>query len=132
MKLDPELIRNILLDFEELHHYPEPLVFSDNSKFNRAKEYDTDIFIYHCKLLSDAGFIDWNPNFIGDGSLYNSFLNGITYNGHQFLESVRSPLVWRETKNTAQKVGVFSLNFLSQTASQIISNLATNPDLFLK
>ncbi|MTC88019.1 DUF2513 domain-containing protein [Streptococcus uberis] len=132
MKLDPELIRNILLDFEELHHYPTPLAFTDNSQFNRSKEYDVNVFIYHCKLLLDAGFIDWKPNFVWGGKLYNSFLYGITYEGHQFLDSIRSPEVWRETKTTAQKVGVFSLNFLSQTASQIISNLATNPDLFLK
>jgi len=54
----------------------------------------------------------------------------MTYKGHQFLDSVRSPKVWRETKSVAEKVGVFSLNFLSQTASQIITNLVTNPELF--
>ncbi|WP_260664906.1 DUF2513 domain-containing protein [Streptococcus dysgalactiae] len=29
-------------------------------------------------------------------------------NGHQFLDSVRSPKVWRETKKVAGKFGVFS------------------------
>jgi hypothetical protein len=129
MKFEPELVRDILLDIEELHQYPEPFIFSDNSKFNRAKKYEVNTFVYHCKLLSEAGFINWSPKFDGSNSLYIAFINGITYQGHQFLDSVRSPKVWRETKSVAEKVGVFSLNFLSQTASQIITNLVTNPEL---
>lgn len=130
MKFEPELVRDILLDIEDLHQYPEPLIFSDNSKFNRSKKYEVNTFVYHCKLLSEAGFIDWSPQFNGSNSLYIAFVHGITYEGHQFLDSVRSPKVWRETKSIAEKIGVFSLNFLSQTASQIIAGFTTNPELF--
>jgi hypothetical protein len=130
MKFEPELVRDILLDIEELHQYPEPLVFSSNSKFKRASKYEINAFVYHCKLLSEADFINWSPNFDGSNSLYIAFVHGITYEGHQFLDSVRSPKVWRETKSAAEKVGIFSLNFLSQTASQIIANLVTNQELF--
>lgn len=130
MKFEPELVRDILLDIEELHQYPEPFVFSSNSKFKRANKYETNTIVYHCKLLSEAGFITWSPTFDGSNSLYIAFVHGMTYKGHQFLDSVRSPKVWRETKSVAEKVGVFSLNFLSQTASQIITNLVTNPELF--
>lgn len=132
MKFEPELVRDILLDIEKLHHYPEPFIFSTNSKFDKASKYEINAIVYHCKLLFQAGFIDWSPTFNGSGSLYIAFVNGLTYDGHQFLDSIRSPKVWRETKNTAEKVGIFSLNFLSQTASQIIANLASNPELFLK
>ena len=120
MKFEPELVRDILLDIEELHQYPEPFVFSSNSKFKRANKYETNTIVYHCKLLSEAGFINWSPTFDGSNSLYNAFVHGMTYQGHQFLDSVRSPKVWRETKSVAEKVGVFSLNFLSQTASLIL------------
>ena len=132
MKFEPELVRDILLDIEKLHQYPKPFIFSDNSKFDKASKYDTNVIVYHCKLLNEAGFINWSPTFDGSGSLYIAFINGMTYEGHQFLDSVRSPKVWRETKEVAGKSGVFSLNFLSQTASQIIANLASNPDLFTK
>lgn len=130
MKFEPELVRNILLDIEELHQYPEPFIFSSNSNFNRANKYEINTIVYHCKLLSEAGFIDWTPKFDGSNSLYVAFVHGMTYEGHQFLDSIRSPKVWRETKSVAEKVGVFSLNFLSQTASQIIANFTTNPELF--
>lgn len=131
MKFEPELVRDILLDIEELHQHPKPFVFSDSSKFKRARDCDINTIVYHCELLSEAGFIHWKPTYASN-SLYIAFVNGITYDGHQFLDSVRSPKVWRETKDIAGKIGVFSLNFLSQTASQIISNLASNPDLFPK
>lgn len=130
MKFEPELVRDILLDIEELHQYPEPFIFSSNSKFKRASKYEINTIVYHCKLLSEADFINWSPTFDGSNSLYIAFVNGMTYQGHQFLDSVRSPKVWRETKSVAEKAGVFSLNFLSQTASQIIANLVTNQDLF--
>ncbi|MCY7073354.1 DUF2513 domain-containing protein [Streptococcus oralis] len=130
MKFEPELVRDILLDIEELHQYPESFIFSSNSKFKRANKYETNTIVYHFKLLSEAGFINWSPTFDGSNSLYIAFVHGMTYQGHQFLDSVRSPKVWRETKSVAEKVGVFSLNFLSQTASQIITNLVTNPELF--
>nr|DAX74603.1 MAG TPA: TRANSCRIPTIONAL REGULATOR SLYA, TRANSCRIPTION FACTOR, GLOBAL REGULATOR.85A [Caudoviricetes sp.] len=130
MKFEPELVRNILLDIEELHQYPEPFIFSSNSNFNRANKYEINTIVYHCKLLSEAGFINWTPKFDGSNSLYVAFVHGMTYEGHQFLDSIRSPKVWRETKSVAEKVGVFSLNFLSQTASQIIANFTTNPELF--
>ena len=130
MKFEPELVRDILLDIEELHQYPEHFTFHENSQFNRARKYETNVIVYHCILLSEAGLIKWTPKFDGTNYLYIAFVKGMTYEGHQFLETVRSPKVWKETKSVAEKVGGFSLNFLSQTASQIIANLVSNPNLF--
>lgn len=127
MKFEPELVRDILLDIEELHQYPEYFIFHNNSQFKRASKYETNVIVYHFKLLSEAGFIKWTPKFDGSNSLYIAFVHGMTYEGHQFLDTVRSPKVWKETKSVAEKVGVFSLNFLSQTASQIIANIISNP-----
>lgn len=132
MKFEPELARKILLDVEKLHHYPEPFIFSSSSQFDKASKYQLDTIVYHCKLLAEAKFLNWSPRYDGTGSLYIGFINGLTYEGHQFLDSIRSPKIWRETKVTAEKVGVYSLGFLSQTASQIIANLASNQDLFNK
>lgn len=132
MKFAPEVVRTILLDIEKLHQYPEPFIFSDNTSFDKANKYDTNTIAYHCQLLSEAGFINWSPSFDGNGSLYIAFITGITYDGHQFLDTIRSPKIWQDTTNIANKVGIFSINFLSQTASQLIANLASNPDLLTK
>ena len=51
------------------------------------------------------------------------FINGLTYAGHQFLDSIRSPKVWRETKTRAEKLGVFTINIISDIASSVISDM---------
>ena len=36
--------------------------------------------------------------------------------GHQYLEMIRDPEIWRQTKESAQKIGSFSLDVLSALA----------------
>ncbi|EMC06742.1 DUF2513 domain-containing protein [Streptococcus mutans] len=122
MKFQPEVVRDILLDIEELHQYPNPFTFSTPEKFNRAKKYDIDTIAYHCNLLEEAKFLKWDPIY-GNNELQNGIINGITYNGHQFLDSIRSPKVWRETKARTEKLGIFTINVISQIASNVISDM---------
>ncbi|HHF7010411.1 DUF2513 domain-containing protein [Streptococcus mutans] len=122
MKFEPEVARDILLDVEELHQYPDPFTFSTSEKFNRAKKYDIDTIAYHCNLLKEAGFLNYDPIY-GNNELQMVFINGITYDGHQFLDSIRSPKVWRETKTRAEKLGVFTINIISDIASSVISDM---------
>ncbi|EMC02678.1 DUF2513 domain-containing protein [Streptococcus mutans] len=122
MKFEPEVARDILLDVEELHQYPDPFTFSTPEKFNRAKKYDIDTIAYHCNLLKEAGFLNYDPIY-GNNELQMVFINGITYDGHQFLDSIRSPKVWRETKTRAEKLGVFTINIISDIASSVISDM---------
>ena len=118
MKFNPEIARDILLDIEELHQYPESFIFSAPEKFNRAKKYDIDNISYHCDKLAEAGYIKWEPQYASD-VLYIGFINGLTYDGHQFLETVRSEKIWRETKARTKKLGAVTINILSQIASNI-------------
>jgi len=122
MKFNPEIARDILLDIEELHQYPESFIFSAPEKFNRAKKYDIDNISYHCDKLAEAGYIKWEPQYASD-VLYIGFINGLTYDGHQFLETVRSEKIWRETKDRTKKLGAVTINILSQIASNIISEM---------
>ena len=122
MKFEPEVARDILLDVEELHQYPDPFTFSTPAKFNRAKKYDIDTIAYHCNLLKEEGFLNYDPIY-GNNELQMVFINGLTYAGHQFLDSIRSPKVWRETKTRAEKLGVFTINIISDIASSVISDM---------
>ncbi|BAQ25023.1 DUF2513 domain-containing protein [Streptococcus troglodytae] len=122
MKFEPEVARDILLDVEGLHQYPDPFTFSTPEKFNRAKKYDIDTIAYHCNLLKEAGFLKYDPIY-GNNELQMVFINGLTYDGHQFLDSIRSPKVWRETKTRAEKLGAFTINIISNIASSVISDM---------
>ncbi|MGT2929248.1 DUF2513 domain-containing protein [Streptococcus dentasini] len=122
MKFNPEIARDISLDIEELYQYPEPLVFSTPEKFNRAKKYDINTITYRCNLLKEAGFLNWDPKY-GNNKFQMGFVNGLTYEGHQFLDSVRSPKVWRETKSRAEKLGVFTVDVISKIALNVILDM---------
>lgn len=126
MKFEPEVARDILLDIEELHHYPNTFTFSTPEKFDRAKKYDIDNISYHCDKLAEAGYIKWEPQYASD-VLYIGFIDGLTYDGHQFLETVRSEKIWRETKVRTKKLGAVTINILSQVASNIISEMINGP-----
>lgn len=43
-------------------------------------------------------------------------LEGLTWEGHEFLDTVRSPEVWRRTKEAAGKVGGVSITILAEIA----------------
>ena len=101
MRFDLELVRDVLLDIEELHQPPERMNFSEPQDFNRASKYPIEKLVYHMRLLDQADYIEWAPTFAGGDILYYSSINGLTYTGHQFLETIRQPLIWRQTKDKA-------------------------------
>ncbi|WP_019781903.1 DUF2513 domain-containing protein [Streptococcus sobrinus] len=123
MKFDPEIARDILLDIEELHQPQNLFVFSSSDKFNRAQKYDLTVIVYHCDKLEEAGFLNWEPIY-GNNQFQAGVVNDLTYQGHLFLDSVRRPKVWRETKSRAEKVGIFTLDFISQTAANVIAEIS--------
>lgn len=123
MKFDPEIARDILLDIEELHQVNTPFMFPSSDKFNRTNKYDLTAIVYHCDKLEEAGFLNWESIY-GNNQFQMGLVNGLTYQGHQFLDSVRRPKVWRETKSRAEKVGIFTLDFISQTAANVIAEIS--------
>lgn len=108
MKRDMETIRGLLLWMEEQ---------------------DTDMFIYqtlphlpdfattlgHAKMLISGGFIDVN----------DKHTLRMSWAGHEFLDKVRDPEIWRQTKEGASKVGSWSVKFLGELATGFIKAKAT-------
>lgn len=52
-----------------------------------------------------------------------SNITGITFKGHEYLDNIRDPKVWKETKHTVLKtVASASLSIFSAVASKIVSS----------
>ena len=77
---------------------------------------------YTCAKLIEAGYLIGNTTVDLSGHM-KVVINSITWNGHQFLDNVRSNTVWNKTKETAIKLGSVSVSFLSNIAAQIIANV---------
>ena len=104
MKLDKDLVREILLAIEASDQTPDSWIDL------AIDSHSEDEVSYHVMLLHEAGLIvaqdlcsmsdfDWRPK-------------RLTIRGHEFLDTVRDGEVWRRTKVGAEKAGVASIGFL--------------------
>ncbi|MCI8712485.1 MAG: DUF2513 domain-containing protein [Ruminococcus sp.] len=73
-------------------------------------------------VLEEAGFII-SDDFHSDDSIEDIIIDRITYNGYQFIESVRPETVWNKVKNIGLKIGSFSIDTASQIAVGVITAL---------
>lgn len=85
---------------------------------------DTDMFVFqmlppmpdhestmgHVQMLISGGFID----------VSNRHTLRMSWAGHEFLDKVRDPEIWRQTKAGAAKVGSWSVKFLGELATGFI------------
>lgn len=106
MKLDKDLVREILLAIEASDHDPRSgITLKVDSKTPMEVS-------YHVMLMNDAGLIvGQNHNHLGPNG-FNWEAKHLTYQGHEFLDTVRDGEVWRRTKDAAEKVGGAGLGFL--------------------
>jgi hypothetical protein len=110
MKLDKELVRKILLQVEES---PDPMGWIDLS----IPEHTELEVAYHVQILDEAGFIEAHDLTTMDG--YDWRPKRLTYEGHEFLDTVRDNEIWRCTKETAKSAGVASIKTLFEIGKSI-------------
>lgn len=104
MKLDKDLIREILLAVEESDDNPNGWIELNLPGHELAET------SYHVMLLDEAGFIEGEDlSTIGN---YEWQPRRLTYKGHEFLDTIRDGEVWRRTKEGAEKAGGASLSFI--------------------
>ncbi|WJP97102.1 DUF2513 domain-containing protein [Macrococcus bovicus] len=120
MKLNHDLVREVLLEIEEMKQFGEPLYNHDFKESKVFNIYKRDDILYTLQKLHEAGFISWTPNW-ASGKLITYAINDITWNGHQFLDDVRGDIVWEETKKHASKLGSVSIPVLQTVASSFIN-----------
>jgi hypothetical protein len=103
MKLDKDLVREILLQVEAS---PDPMAMVEIT----APDHSQEEIAYHVQILDEGGLLealdlttmadyDWRPR-------------RLTYNGHEYLDTIRDPEAWRFTKETAKNAGVAGIKAL--------------------
>lgn len=70
---------------------------------------------YHLYLLGDGNFVKISEH--GGGI---SFVETITWNGQEFLESIRDPVIWAKTKDGIKAGGAFTFDFIKALAKGFI------------
>lgn len=123
MKLNSDCVREVLLTCEEVpinSHTPLETFFSQK----RLEKYSSDEIAYSMKKLVEAGFIDFKTVRVWGGPDFDGIFLDITWNGHQFLDAIRSDTVWAKTKEKiSSTVGSTSLQVMGTLASTIATKL---------
>ena len=116
MKRDLELVRNILLLIEENN---------DGGKLKLPDDWNRKNVAYHLKILDQAGYVE-NKTTWADNKPIIIYAT-LTWDGHEFLDSIKNNNVWNKTKDGIKTKG-FELssvpfNVLKEYASLQIRNL---------
>ncbi len=119
MKRDYDIIRKILLVVEEKQKGIDIASWNLNN-LSDFGDFDTDDVIGHFKLLLNAGFLntDTRGDWLTSSSMYTA---GLSWYGHEFLDTVRDEKIWRRTKEGARQVGSFSIEVIAGIAKAIIN-----------
>ena len=111
MKVDVELVRQILLKVEEM---PFDGAFHNIGVDGRSP----NEIAYHVMILHEAGFVEamdlglsWKPI-------------RLTYSGHQFLDAARDDSIWEKAKTAVvERTGALTLEGLKVALPMVVKNL---------
>ena len=114
MQRDMDLVRTILLKIAEAK---QPIPMADLLDGNAPAD-DVGAIQYHLAMLIDeAGFVSGIKAHSFGGKNWLDL--NLTWNGHEFLDNVRDPEIWRQTKTGAVKAGQWSIKTLADIAVAI-------------
>lgn len=117
MVLDHDCVRDILLAVEQCPF---------NQTLNLEKleallpDYSVETIWYACLKMGEGGLLEMMTV-----PLYGSDMPGIkqitcmTYDGHEFLDTIRKKTIWEKVKDIAIKSGAGSIKFLGEIAKEV-------------
>ena len=114
MKRDMDLVRELLLWMEGRS---EHAFFLTELPSLSSRE----TMIAHAQILQSGGFLEQGQ----PGVLR------ISWSGYEFLEKVRDPEIWRNTKAGAAKLGSWSVKILGEIAGALIRSKAASLGIVL-
>ncbi len=100
MKRNWETIRELLVKVEEC------TLPTDKVRLNCFPEERAVEVSYHMALLIEAGLVKGEVNQTIGPEVKDFFVQRLTWEGHEFLDVIRSDTVWQKTKNAFCEQGV--------------------------
>lgn len=118
MKRDMDLVRDLLLFLEKKSRPAYISQVDIPIEGHSASEIQ-----YHLNLIYQAGFINGEPIKSTTSDRVISVLPfDLTWQGHEFLDTVRDPEIWRRAKAGAAAAGTASIDFIWSMAKALISS----------
>lgn len=115
MKRDMNLVRDLLLVIENDPQFDgmSQIMPEDPSDLGIIGHSFEEV-AYHLNMLIESDLV------VGKTMMQMPMISKLTWQGHDFLDSIRDPIIWRETMEGAKKAGGFSLELLGALAKGLI------------
>lgn len=110
MKLNYDCVRSVLLTVETI--------------FEQLPKYEDNEILYTIEKLKEAGYINAALQFAA-GHFIDGAVSSTTYSGHEYLDNIREPDVWRKVKAMLKNAGATTLPLISQAAQMLIGSQLT-------
>lgn len=125
MRLNPECIRDVLLDIESTTTFENVYNYDKNEPSTALEKYSSDEVLYHIRQAYSSGLIT-KPKYYYNGACT---IADLTPHGHEFVNNIRQDTNWNKTKDIAKAVGSTSMKVLVDTSTGVITSLI-NQHLF--
>ena len=127
MKLNYDCVRSVLLTVEKSKTIDEELNINPvtvETIFEQLPKYEDNEILYTIEKLKEAGYINAALHFAA-GHFIDGTVSSITYSGHEYLDNIREPEVWRKVKTMLKNAGAITLPLISQAAQMLIGSQLT-------
>ena len=127
MKLNYDCVRSVLLTVEKSKTIDEELNINPltvETIFEQLPKYEDSEILYTIEKLKEAGYINAVLQFAA-GHFIDGAVSSITYSGHEYLDNIREPEVWRKVKAMLKNAGATTLPLISQAAQMLIGSQLT-------
>lgn len=95
--------------------------------YDALPRYKNDEVYYSIYNLFQIHYIEGRFSLLSSGAVKICEIKNITWNGHQFLNTIRPTSIWEATKTGASKLGIMSIHALSTIAMKVADVVVTNP-----
>jgi Hypothetical protein (DUF2513) len=113
LKRDMDLIRMLLLEIESGTTNFVTFPLDPIAQKKLADPQEAKLRGEHLHLLHTGGMIDVTREDLVDGLM---IVRGLTWQGHEFLDAVRDPEIWRKTKERAKAITTVGVSLLWEIA----------------
>ncbi|MFS7394007.1 DUF2513 domain-containing protein [Carnobacterium maltaromaticum] len=121
MKLNHDCVREVMLAIEDIDIAEIPFGTDNYYLYEDRKlveKYSKEDILYSLIQLTDAQYIDGSVEGYGDGETGVTF-SKTTWKGHEYLDTVRDPKVWKQTKAATSKLASVSIDIVTQVATNV-------------
>ncbi len=123
MRRDLDLIRNLLLHFEEKESWQPESAHSVSEKLGYGEDFEAyKVVVYHLILLEEAKLLSTFEAPTNDDDVIADFMR-LTWEGHDFLDSIKDKSRYEKIKKAfLEEAGGWTIELIKGFASQLIKH----------